>query len=426
MIRLSRALSSGWFAAVGATALISLSTPAQAAQAAHAVQLSCGQTVTTSVVLDADLLDCPGDGLIVGSGGITIDINGHAVDGVGLGIGIRNDGFDDVTITNSSSTPAGVQEFDHGVQLNPGTLRNVVEELTIQSNEFSGVELDSASNNQVRDNLIERQAQRGVAIIAGASDNVIVDNTITTNQGEGVFVQNSVDNRLEGNQITGSGDTGLILEGSSRNTLLTNTLGDSSDGAIVLQLGSNDNLVQSNSFARNADAGLTVSDSTGNRILSNALQGSGDSGIVLQSSHGSTVTGNDVSGNTGGIELSYSDNNLIRSNIANDTTGDGISLSHSLNNYLELNQANGNSSRGIYVDGEAAPGAGNQLIRNTTNANQGDGIHVSKATHTIQGNTARDNDSWGIFADPGNVDGGSNLAGGNAESAQCTGVVCTP
>ncbi|MFD7288366.1 nitrous oxide reductase family maturation protein NosD [Streptomyces sp. NPDC059863] len=265
-----------------------------------------------------------------------------------------------------------------------------------------------------------------IAIIAGASDNVIVDNTITTNQGEGVFVQNSVNNRLEGNQITGSGDTGLVLEGSSGNTLLTNTLGDSSDGAIVLQLGSNDNLVQSNSFAQNADAGLTVSDSTGNRILSNALQGSGDSGIVLQSSHGTTVTGNDVSGNTGGIELSYSDNNLIRSNIANDTTGDGISLSHSLNNHLELNQANGNSSRGIYVDGEAASGAGNQLIGNTTNANRGDGIDVSKATHTIRGNTARDNDSWGIFADPGNIDGGSNLAGGNAESAQCTGVVCTP
>ncbi|MQS38664.1 copper-binding protein, partial [Streptomyces katsurahamanus] len=43
-----------------------------------------------------------------------------------------------------------------------------------------------------------------------------------------------------------------------------------------------------------------------------------------------------------------------------------------------------------------------------------------------QGNTARDNDGWGIFADPGNADGGGNRAGNNAEPGQCAGVVCTP
>ncbi|MCM2388264.1 right-handed parallel beta-helix repeat-containing protein [Streptomyces albipurpureus] len=423
MIRFSRTLSSGWFAAVGATALISVSMPAQTAHAAH---LSCGQTVTTSVVLDADLLNCPGDGLVVGSSGITIDLNGHTVDGVGLGAGIRNNGFGDVVVTNSG-TSAYVQEFDHGVQLNPGTSGNIVEKLTVRHNEFSGIELNNAdSNNRVRNNLIDRQSQRGVTIAGGSSGNVLADNTISANQGEGVFVQNSADNRLEANQITGSGDAGLVLEGSSGNTLLTNTVGTSGDAAIILQLGSNDNLVQSNSSAQNADAGLTVSGSTGNRILSNTLQGSGDSGIALQSSHGSTITGNDVSGNPGGIELSDSDNNLIQSNSANDTTGDGISLAQSLNNHLELNQANRNSSRGIYVVGDAAPGAGNRLVRNTANANQGDGIAVSKAVHTIQGNTARGNDSWGIFADPGNVDGGANLASDNAKPGQCTGVVCTP
>ncbi|MFI5617889.1 right-handed parallel beta-helix repeat-containing protein [Streptomyces sp. NPDC051567] len=424
MIRLSRTLSSRWFAAVGAATLFSVLTPVSAA---HAVQLSCGQTVTTSVVLTADLLNCPGDGLVVGSGGITINLNGHTVDGVGLGVGIRNNGFGNITITNSNTIPARVQQFDYGVRLNPGTSGNIIEKLAIQNNEFSGVELNSThTNNQVRNNLIERQAHSAVTITGGSGHNVIFDNTITNNQGQGVSVQKSANNRLEGNRITGSGGVGLALEGSSGNTLLANTVGSSRDAAITLRLGSNDNLVQSNSSTQSADAGMIVADSTGNRLLSNTLHGNGDSGIVLQGAHGTTVTGNDVSRNTGGIELSSSNNNLIQSNIASNTTGHGITLGLSLNNNLQLNQANHNGSGGIHIVGDAAPGTGNHLVRNTTNANKGDGIFVSKAAHTLQGNTARDNKSWGIFVDPGNVDGGGNQAGNNAQAAQCMRVVCTP
>lgn len=46
--------------------------------------------------------------------------------------------------------------------------------------------------------------------------------------------------------------------------------------------------------------------------------------------------------------------------------------------------------------------------------------------HTITANTARNNAAWGIFAAPGNVDGGGNKASGNGEAAQCFNVVCTP
>ncbi|MFH8620227.1 right-handed parallel beta-helix repeat-containing protein [Streptomyces sp. NPDC017979] len=424
MIRNVKTLSSGWFAATGAIALFSVVLPAGPA---HAAPLSCGQTVTTSVVLQASLLNCPGDGLVVGAGGITVDLNGHTVDGIGLGVGIRNDGFDGVTLTNSSSTQARVQEFDYGVRLNPGTSGGVVEKLAVQNNEFGGIELNGAdTNTQVRNNLIERQAQRGVTLTGGTRGAAVVNNTISANRGVSVFVENSADNRLEGNRISGSGDAGLVLAGSSGNTLLTNTVGGSSDAAIRLQLGSNNNLVQGNSSSQNADAGLTVSDSNGNRLLSNDLRGSGDSGIVLQSAHHTTVTGNDVSRNTGGIELRFANNNLIRSNIASDTTGDGISLAQSINNDVELNQADRNGSRGIYVVGDAPAASGNALVGNTTNANNGDGTIVSKSVHTLQGNTARNNKGWGLSADPGNIDAGGNRASRNGQAAQCKGVVCAP
>ncbi|MFE7135543.1 nitrous oxide reductase family maturation protein NosD [Streptomyces sp. NPDC057638] len=424
MISLTGMPSSTWFAAVGATALFSLSVTAPIA---HAAPLACGQTITTSVVLAADLLNCPGDGLVVGRRGITIDLNGHTVDGVGLGTGIRTNGFDNTTITNGGGGRAVIQEFDYGVQLTPGTSGTLVKLLTIQNNELSGVELDNADNsNHVVDNVIQRQSQRGITVIGGSSGNVISTNTITANQSEGVYVQNSTANRLEDNQITDSGDGGLLLEGADGNTLLGNTVARSSDSAVVLQAGSDNNLVQGNTVSEGNDAAVKVSHSTGNRLLSNHLQGSGDSGIFLQFSHGSTITGNDVSANTSGIELNHSDDNLIRSNLANNTTGDGIVLEDSIDNDLELNRTNGNSARGISVSGDAPAGQGNRLLRNTADANLGDGIYVSKTVHTLQGNTTRDNDGWGILVDQGNTDGGANRASGNSEAAQCMGVVCTP
>ena len=66
--------------------------------------------ITQSIVVRNDLHDCLWDGLVVGADGITIDLDGHTIDGKGIAAGIRNDGFDNVTIKNgtrrSSSTTA--------------------------------------------------------------------------------------------------------------------------------------------------------------------------------------------------------------------------------------------------------------------------------------------------------------------------------
>ena len=94
----------------------------------------CGMVVTQSIELRNDLNDCLWDGLVVGADGITIDLNGHTVDGKGIAAGIRNDGYDNVSVKNGT-----VIEFDHGVMLNPGTERNIVEDLVLESNQEAGV-----------------------------------------------------------------------------------------------------------------------------------------------------------------------------------------------------------------------------------------------------------------------------------------------
>lgn len=53
---------------------------------AQAAPLACGDTITTDTTLTADLLACPGDGLIIGADNITLDCDGHKVTGTASGV----------------------------------------------------------------------------------------------------------------------------------------------------------------------------------------------------------------------------------------------------------------------------------------------------------------------------------------------------
>jgi len=83
---------------------------------ASASQPSCGGIVTADTKLNRDLLDCSGDGIVIGADNITLDLHRHTVDGAstagaeGPDVGIRNDGHDGVTIKGGT-----VQELDFGL-----------------------------------------------------------------------------------------------------------------------------------------------------------------------------------------------------------------------------------------------------------------------------------------------------------------------
>ena len=58
----------------------------------------CGQVITQSILVRNDLTTACATASSIGADGITIDLDGHTIDGKGLGAGIRNDGYDSVTI----------------------------------------------------------------------------------------------------------------------------------------------------------------------------------------------------------------------------------------------------------------------------------------------------------------------------------------
>ena len=71
-------------------------------------QVSCGTTITQNTKLTSDLNNCPGKGVVIGKDGITLDLGGHTIDGVGMDSGVDNtQGYKGVTIKNGQSESSG-------------------------------------------------------------------------------------------------------------------------------------------------------------------------------------------------------------------------------------------------------------------------------------------------------------------------------
>ncbi|HZJ06876.1 MAG TPA: DNRLRE domain-containing protein [Nocardioidaceae bacterium] len=377
----------------------------------------CGQILTQSTLVTNNLSGCLGDGLVIGAPRIIVDLDGHTIDGTGLGIGVHNDGYTDVTVRNGT-----VADFDYGVRLMPESSENVVERLMLRLNQVAAIEVFDAPDNQIRDNALDQNGS-GVELVNGTTGTVVAGNTITTNGGAGFMLRDSDANWLEDNTMVGGGDLGFELEGSNWNTVIGNTVTGNSDGGIELGEASNDNRIESNTLMESGDSGILVSDSDRSHLIGNTVHRVSDNGIGLDGANDSVVRGNDVRFNSGGFGVDGS-RNLIEANNASETTGIGIELgTGAFENHVVGNTANANSQTGISLEGEADPGLGNLIEGNTASANRVDGIFAAMGGHTITANVARDNAGWGISA-LGSIDGGGNLASGNGQRAQCSGVVC--
>jgi large repetitive protein len=434
------------------------------ASSVHADQVHCGEVITTSVTLGNSLSGCAGDGIVIGAGGITVDLNGHSIDGVGLGIGVRNDGHDDVTVRNGRVT-----QFDYGAVLGPGTLRNTISGITFAETEWAAMQLNAATGNQLRGNNVSAFSDVGVHLLNGSSSNLLADNKVGLGNGESFVVEAGSDNnRLEantvsessdnsmrvhgssntaivantiaggsdvalmieaapgtvvqGNSIGGVGDAAVLISQGSRNVVRFNTLGQSADAGIILSA-VGDSLVKANTMVNAGDAAVVLRDgSNGVRVIDNRAEHSSDAGIVVADGQLNVVRGNVLPANSVGIELSGGRQNVVEFNDVTGSLGTGIEVSASTHNTVFANAANGNLQGGIWVDDASVA---NTVAGNEASGNGGDGISVAGTATAVKNNFAKGNQGWGIFAALGVVDGGSNGARGNAEPAQCYQIACS-
>ncbi len=78
------ALSSLSFSLLTILALVVAVFLAFGADQARASHVRCGHTISRDTKLKNDLVDCPGNGIVIGADNITLDLNGHTVDGDGM------------------------------------------------------------------------------------------------------------------------------------------------------------------------------------------------------------------------------------------------------------------------------------------------------------------------------------------------------
>src|SRR6478735_6419683 len=184
--------------------------------------LSCGQVITTSVKLSANL-DCASDGLLIKGDNIVLDLNGHTITGPGPSaskIGVSIAANDGVQIIGSGT----IQGFQAGV-LDSGGQKNTITNVNFDGNQIA-IFLTGTTGADIETNMITNN-QIGLAAHS-ASKTTFKENVLTKNDLAGVTMVNSGDNNIDTNIIKKS-KNGIFNDAQSvGNQITTNTVMDNS------------------------------------------------------------------------------------------------------------------------------------------------------------------------------------------------------
>ena len=371
---------------LGALAFVAAFFVALGVGPAEASHVSCGATITTDTTLDSDLVDCPNNGIVIGADDITLDLNGHRIDGDGTefadcpknticDVGVINDRHDGVKVKGGST-----REFGIGVLVSRARDNRVVD-ISSSENVFFGAVIAGSSRAVVRDGSFSHNlAPEGDGIGLYDSDHIsIAGNSITDNPQPGIHVNDSTHNLIKGNLISHCGP-GILIE-ADRNEVRRNRFVRNSGGIIVAR-GSR-NVLTRNHLSRDG-AGIGIEKARHNLVARNVVVDPRHRGISLglDFADGSSI---------GGVD------NIIRRNVVKGSGGDGF-----------LVNAKGSSV----------------LRRNVASGAKDDGFAIESRSTRLAKNRATHNTDLGIQAVRGVIDGGGNRASGNGDARQCTHVSC--
>ncbi|HEX6538997.1 MAG TPA: right-handed parallel beta-helix repeat-containing protein [Candidatus Dormibacteraeota bacterium] len=396
-------------ALVGVGLLVVVAGTALAATMRSAVAspaLGCGDVITTSTTLQANLGPCNGDGLILAASGITLNLNGFTISGRHNGpqttAGIFVNGQSHDIVVNGAVTG-----FDAGVAILGGG-HNTVAHIDAHDNVNTQLKTGNANNS--------------------------------CNLGDGITTDNSAYNTIANNTVVHNGPySGIsLVDASTHNTVSNNTVENSN--VINLQPNGKPGVCGAPFQSPAQDIGIRVEGpgASDNTVRGNTVVSSGVGGIAIHGwaycPPGPTGCLPSMPQNTANV---IENNYVAETGLATDTAGlspDGISVLRvgpggvigvSQGNTIQNNQVYGNEGNGIFVGDpecgdvtfgngttahECQPGpfTGTTVAGNTIQHSLFDGIDVPSGSvnNTISGNSATQDGGYDGF--DGNVTCDSN------------------
>ncbi|HEX9830336.1 MAG TPA: NosD domain-containing protein [Thermodesulfobacteriota bacterium] len=201
--------------------------------------VACGDTITEDTTLTHDLLNCPGNGIVIGADNITLNCNRHTISGLGpdggsIGIALFN--------------RAGV----------------VVKKCSVERFDFGIVALESVGNKF----LLNRVSQNSLGFDVGfdSFDNILAWNKANDNDSAGFFIVSNASNQLIWN--TASGNTTGFQFASSSNKIIWNKAIDNLITGFLFQ-NSDGNKITLNKAIGSNEGFILVDDSDNNILLKN-------------------------------------------------------------------------------------------------------------------------------------------------------------
>lgn len=189
-------------------------------------QPKCGDTITADTTLHKDLLNCPGNGIVIGADNITLDLNGHLIDGNGAptrgcnndtefcDVGLINERHNGVTVMDGS-----IRQFGGGVDLY-AVRQNRLLDISTSDNHFIGIQAFSTSRSLVRDSSGTGPNEEIGLGLFNSHHVRVVHNSFRNNTVSGINISGGGRNVVDRNAISAAGQDGVFVDAEAKHTLL--------------------------------------------------------------------------------------------------------------------------------------------------------------------------------------------------------------
>jgi hypothetical protein len=268
-------------------ALVAALLVAQAAgpSRASASRVSCGETIMADTVLRADVTGCAGAPIVIGADGVSLDLDGHTVDG-----SIVASGHTDLQVRDG--IVAGDVRFDRArrvsvrrVRVRHGSITCVrtagcaILHSVVTAGGIAIFQTESGVPNRVRGNVV--RGAPGAGIAADRTDTTSITGNVVRDSATGIETSHAADLRIARNLIVHSSGDGVSGSFGSTASIVRNVIVSNEGDGVSLRIWGGQTLIAANVVSRNGRNGILGAAVAHWIVTRNLAAGNGRAGIAI-------------------------------------------------------------------------------------------------------------------------------------------------